>query len=265
MVKIHLAGGQGVELAEPLVFQVEGVDQQQGGVLVKGLVDDVGYHLVGVVGHPAVQIAHNPGGGQLSLEDLGVEYPPALADKVVLDLAVRVHPQAVGDGALGGAVQIAVDGGQRLAGGVDRLNAGPIPQQGFKLGQGVPVRAVGGHGQGQGHGEGGDQGGRSLRLPGFLQQLQPEAGQGGIDAWDLRALGRHVGVGELDGGGGELLCRGGLGAARQQRSSQGAGQEQGKGSFHGDSSFSECGFVCRAGLRPRHPKRWGAVWGEGGR
>ena len=49
MVKIHLAGGQGVELAEPLVFQIQGVDQQTGGLLRERFVDDLGDQLVGVL------------------------------------------------------------------------------------------------------------------------------------------------------------------------------------------------------------------------
>ena len=67
MVKIHLAGGQGVELAEPLVFQIEGVDQQDGGILLKGLLDDFRDQLIGLFRHPAVERPHDGRTGQRAL------------------------------------------------------------------------------------------------------------------------------------------------------------------------------------------------------
>ena len=234
MGKDALACAVGVELAQPGVFQVQGVDQQRGGVLFKGLVDDGGDQLFGVVGHPAVHRLDDSLIGQVGLEHLGIEDALALAHELVFDLPLRVGPDAVGDVALGGAAQGLILLHQLGAGGIDGLQI--AAEQDLKLLQGVPPGPVGAHGQGQGRGQGRDQ--HLLPLLGAYlpQQLYPKAGQGVIDGC---APLRLIPAGDIDGGGGQLPHLGaalgpGGGAAGQQDHS---GQQNGKQTVHNGSSL----------------------------
>ena len=104
MVEGHFLGVQGIKFVEPLVFQIQGIDQQQSGVLAEGLVDDTGDQLVGLFRDPCVQVVHDPLVGQLRLIHLCAIVSPAFGHKVLVDIPLNVLPEAVGDGEFGGAV-----------------------------------------------------------------------------------------------------------------------------------------------------------------
>ena len=70
---------------------------------------------------------------------------------------------------------------QLSAGGVELLQVHTAAQDLLELSQGVSIRAVGGHGQGQGYRQGRDQGGFFILFPGLLQQLQAEGSQNLVD------------------------------------------------------------------------------------
>ena len=90
-------GAVGIECQLPGVVQIEGVDQQGGGVLGEGLLDQFRNESLRLLRHPAVHVIHDSGGGQLPLKDLGAVDPHAAADELLRDLPLRIHPQAVGD------------------------------------------------------------------------------------------------------------------------------------------------------------------------
>ena len=108
--------------------------------------------------YPGVYVVHNPGVGQVGAIKLSPVAAPAFADKVLINSAVGADPQAVGDGELSGAAQLAAVQQQLGPGGVQLLLVRAATSDRLKLSQGVPVRPVGRHGQGHCRGKGGDQG-----------------------------------------------------------------------------------------------------------
>ena len=176
-VEAVLPGAVRVEPVGPGVFQIEGVDQQQGGVLRRHLCQYLGDHAAGVLLHPAVHRPPGLLGGEVGLIEPRIIEGGAPGEKQLVGLQAVVQPQGVGQIGHGAAAQIPILGQQGGGVGVDGVHI--RPQQGLKLRQRVPGGAVGRHGQGQGNGQGGEQGAHP-RLPHRPEQLGPQIADGGV-------------------------------------------------------------------------------------